>query len=155
MFTELDKLVTEETPIKLVITRGAGNSLKVCVMPTANAKNPALAQPLALSATAAELDEGFIDVLSTYVTNRSTLADQVAATAAILGEAAKAQLSKAVKSLKSSAKPAEAATGDSDDDDESRTDDHGDNDSAPAPVKAPAAAAQAKPSDDLLSLLED
>lgn len=155
MFIELDKLVTDENPIKLVITRGAGNILKVCVMPTANAKNPALAQPLALSATAVELDAGFIDVLSTYVTNRSSLADQVAATAAILGEAAKAQSSKAVKSLKSSAKPAAAATGEGDEDDDSKSDDDEGNDSAPASVKAPAAAAPAQPNDDLLSLLED
>lgn len=151
MFIELDKLVTDDTPIKLSITRGAGNILKVCVMPTANAKNAALAQPLALSATAADLDAGFVEVLSIYIGNRNSLADQVAATAAILGEAAKAQSGKAVKALKSGSKPASNSEDDNVDD---SSDDQGTGTSASAPVSVSSKPAPTA-DDDLLSLLEE
>jgi PRTRC genetic system protein E len=123
MFTQLDSIITEETSLTLKLTRGANGTLKVVVMPTTSSKNPALAQPLAMAASPAELDAGFADLIGTYQANRLSLTAQVAATAAILGEATKKASDKAVKSLQSkdNTKPAANAT-----DDDEQTDDAND-----------------------------
>lgn len=124
MFLQLDSIITEETSLTLKLTRGANGTLKVVVMPTSSSKNPALAQPLAMAASAAELDAGFADLIGTYQANRLSLTAQVAATTAILGEATKMASDKAMKSLKSkeTTKPAANASGDDDETDESNDD---------------------------------
>lgn len=156
MFLQLDSIITEETSLTLKLTRGANGTLKVVVMPTSSSKNPALAQPLAMAATPAELDAGFADLIGTYQANRLSLTAQVAATTAILGEAAKMASDKAVKSLKSkdTTKPAANASGDDDETDEN-------NDDAPQETVDTSASTASKPAltssvsdqNDLLALL--
>lgn len=156
MFLQLDSIITEETSLTLKLTRGANGTLKVIVMPTSSSKNPALAQPLAMAATPAELDAGFADLIGTYQANRLSLTAQVAATTAILGEATKVASDKAMKSLKSkeTTKPAGNASGDNDETDES-------NDDAPLDTVDTSASTASKPAltpsvsdqNDLLALL--
>ncbi|WP_062644698.1 PRTRC system protein E, partial [Caballeronia arationis] len=88
-------------------------------------KDAAMLQPLALTATAPELEAGFVDALATYTGAHASLAEQVAATAAILEAAKTTQVSKATKTLaKGGSKPALPAPGrtsaesDSDEDDD-------------------------------------
>jgi PRTRC genetic system protein E len=156
MFMQLDSIITEETPLTLKLTRGANGTLKVVVMPTTSSKNPALAQPLAMAATPAELDAGFPDLIGTYQANRLSLTAQVAATAAILGEATKIAADKAVKSLKSkdTTKPAANATGENGENDETDDTDRGDTiDTSASTASAPAPAQGASDQNDLLALL--
>lgn len=152
MFTQLDSIITEETSLTLKLTRGANGTLKVVVMPTTSSKNPALAQPLAMAATPAELDAGFAELIGTYQTNRLSLTAQVAATAAILGEATKNASDKAVKSLQSkdTAKPAANAIDDDGETDDA-TNDTIDTSASKASGTAPTASGSAQ--SDLLALL--
>jgi PRTRC genetic system protein E len=156
MFMQLDSIITEETSLTLKLTRGANGTLKVVVMPTTSSKNPALAQPLAMAATPAELDAGFADLIGTYQANRLSLTAQVAATAAILGEATKKASDKAVKSLKSkdTTKPAASATGSDGEGDEGDDDADGDTINTSASTVSEAAPTQvASDQNDLLALL--
>jgi PRTRC genetic system protein E len=96
----------------------------IFVMPQGTAKDAAMLQPLALTASAAELDAGFADALAAYAGTHASLAEQVAATTAILEAAKTTQVSKATKTLaKGSSKPAlpapsrSSAENDGDDDD--------------------------------------
>ena len=156
MFLQLDSIITEETSLTLKLTRGANGTLKVVVMPTSSSKNPALAQPLAMAATPAELDAGFADLIGTYQANRLSLTAQVAATTAILGEATKMASDKAMKSLKSkdTAKPAANASGDYDETDESNDDAPQDTvDTSASTASKPALTPSVSDQNDLLALL--
>ena len=152
MFMQLDSIITEETSLTLKLTRGANGTHKVVVMPTTSSKNPALAQPLAMAATPAELDAGFADLIGTYQTNRLSLTAQVAATAAILGEATRKASDKAVKSLQSkdTTKPAANAIDDDDQTDDA-TDDAIDTSASKASGTVPATGGSDQ--SDLLALL--
>ena len=156
MFMQLDSIITEETSLTLKLTRGANGTLKVVVMPTTSSKNPTLAQPLAMAATPAELDAGFADLIGTYQANRLSLTAQVAATAAILGEATKKASDKAVKSLKSkdTTKPVANTTGSDGEGDEGDDDAVGDTIDTSAGTVSKAAPTQvASDQNDLLALL--
>jgi PRTRC genetic system protein E len=98
----------------------------VVVMPEGEAKDTALRQPLVMTATAAELDAGFAEHLATYTGAHASLAEQVAATTAILGEAQKAQVTKATKALsgkagRSTPAAAKASSDEDAEDDDSET----------------------------------
>lgn len=155
MFAQLDSIITEETSLTLKLSRGANGTLKVCIMPATSGKNPALAQPLALAATAEELDAGFADLITTYQANRLSLTAQVEATTAILGEATKASSAKAVKAIQSNAsKPAaKAEGGDHDEDDDTQSDDTLDTSASTASEPAPSTTKT--DNNDLLSALMD
>lgn len=158
MFTQLDSIITEETSLTLKLSRGANGTLKVCVMPTTSSKNPALAQPLAMAATPAELDAGFADLITTYQTNRLSLTAQVAATAAILGEATKKASDKAVKALKTTSTPKPAAQATGNDGESGEGDNHDDAvgdtlDTSANTASETAPAAGSSDQSDLLSLL--
>jgi PRTRC genetic system protein E len=156
MFMQLDSIITEETSLTLKLTRGTNGTLKVVVMPTTSNKNPALAQPLAMAATPAELDAGFADLIGTYQANRLSLTAQVAATAAILGEATKKASDKAVKSLKAkdTTKPDANATGGDGEPDDDNDDAVADTiDTSANTASAPAPAQGASDQNDLLALL--
>jgi PRTRC genetic system protein E len=134
--------------------QASGDQLAVFVVPH-GATDPALRQPLVLTATAAELDEGFANALLTYAGSHKSLEEQVAVTAAILDEAKKSQVGKAQKALQGGSKkalpaPASNASEESDDSDE-----HDDTQaSIAAPAVAPFASVPAEPKGtDLLSLL--
>jgi PRTRC genetic system protein E len=101
MFASIEKLVQSTGKLAITVFPGKDGLLKVCVVPLADSsKEAALAQPLILTGSAADLDAGFADAVSTYEASRNTLVAQVEATTAILEAAKKAQSNTAVNSLK-------------------------------------------------------
>lgn len=84
----------------ITITSNADNTLTVVVMPNGEG---ALAQPLALTGTASELDAEFVESASTYVGARKSLAEQMEATAAVLAAAKQESATKAAKAITKSA----------------------------------------------------
>src|ERR1700750_3093414 len=107
MFQQLEALVRSSG--KLVMTlQASGDQLAVFVVPQ-GATDPSLRQPLVLTATAAELDEGFANALLTYAGSHKSLEEQVAVTAAILDEAKKSQVGKAQKALQGGSRKAPPA----------------------------------------------
>jgi PRTRC genetic system protein E len=125
MFVALEALVRAAGKLSVLLLMD-GDQMRVIVVPQGEAKEAALRQPLILTAPPAELDEGFIDAVRGYASARQSLAEQVAATAAILESAEKSQSGKAQKALAkgskpalpapSSAKPESSSTEDNDDD---------------------------------------
>lgn len=92
--------------------------LTMIVAPIAKeGQEPALAQPIRLSGTVAELEQGFDQAIDKFVTSRAELMEQVDATLAILEEAKKVQANKATTALKKQAakplatEPRRGATG--------------------------------------------
>lgn len=139
MFQQLEALVRASGKLQLVIKMD-GDKMAVVVVPQGDLKEAALRQPLVLTGTAVELDEGFAVAIGSYSTVHASLSEQVATTTAILQEAEKTQVSKAQKSLakggKASTNP--AAAGESDDDDE-----QGESTEASTSTPIPAAAPEA------------
>ena len=110
MFVAIEPLLRNCTKLTLSLQM-KGDEMVVCVMPQGTAKDAAMLQPLALTAPAAELDAGFADALAAYTGAHASLAEQVAATTAILEAAKTTQVSKATKTLaKGSSKPASPAS---------------------------------------------
>ncbi|MFM0520719.1 PRTRC system protein E [Caballeronia jiangsuensis] len=126
MFAAIEPLLRHCTKLTLSLQM-KGDEMVVCVMPQGTAKDAAMLQPLALTATAAELEAGFIDALVAYTGAHASLAEQVAATTAILEAAKTTQVSKATKTLaKGGSKPALPAPGRSSTDADNDDDDAGD-----------------------------
>ncbi|WP_313761215.1 PRTRC system protein E [Caballeronia sp. GaOx3] len=112
MFVAIEPLLRHCTKLTLSLQM-KGDEMVVCVMPQGTAKDAAMLQPLALTAMAAELDAGFVDALAAYTGAHASLAEQVAATTAILEAAKTTQVSKATKTLaKGGSKPALPAPAD-------------------------------------------
>ena len=108
MFVAIEPLLRHCTKLTLSLQM-KGEEMVVCVMPQGTAKDAAMLQPLALTATAPELEAGFVDALAAYTGAHASLAEQVAATTAILEAAKTTQVSKATKTLaKGGSKPAPA-----------------------------------------------
>ncbi|XUW93274.1 PRTRC system protein E (plasmid) [Burkholderia sp. M6-3] len=153
MFVELEPLLKSCGTLKLSI-KAKGDAMVVFVMPEGEAKDAALRQPLVMTASAADLDAGFAEHLATYTGAHASLSEQVAATTAILGEAQKAQVTKATKALSTkggrSVPPAAKPSPDADDADEE--DDSAEAESAPETAAAPAPAASESSGTDLASL---
>lgn len=116
MFTELAALVRASEKVVVTLTM-QGDLMSVVVVPVIkNAADAALTTPLALSATPAELDEGFAQALAGVTAARQSLAEQAEATKSILEAAKSSQSSKATKALAKAAAPAHVS--DSSDDEE-------------------------------------
>ena len=137
MFQSLQRLLAGGT-LAFSLTGNTDGTLTVLVVPKGEG---ALAQPLALTATAAELDAQFAECVSSYVSSRKSLAEQMEATTAVLAAAKQQSSTKAVKAITKSAEAStvkdKAAPTNSDpngEDDESEA-------IAPAPDVAPAAPA--------------
>ncbi|TCK33404.1 PRTRC genetic system protein E [Paraburkholderia sp. BL8N3] len=153
MFQQLEALVRSSGKVVMTI-QASGDQLAVFVVPQ-GASDPALRQPLVLTATAAELDEGLANALLTYAGSHKSLEEQVAVTTAILDEAMKSQAGKAQKALQGSSKRALSApdsNGNADNDNEDDDDDaHA---SAPASMGSATAPAESEQKGtDLFSLL--
>ena len=147
MFAAIEPLLRHCTKLTLSLQM-KGDEIIVCVMPQGTAKDAAMLQPLALTAMAAELDAGFVDALAAYTGAHASLAEQVAATTAILEAAKTTQVSKATKTLaRGSSKPASPAPGRSSTDVDNDDDDASDSDEgqSTAPSASPAAEASAEP----------
>ncbi|MFM0386915.1 PRTRC system protein E [Paraburkholderia dipogonis] len=119
MFQAIEALV--RTTGKLVLSLSMdGDRMVVFLTPQADSKEAVLRQPLILTATAAELDEGFLAAVQSYSSAHKSLDEQVAATTAILQQAEKSQAGKAQTALSKKATPAlPAPTSDDDNDEES------------------------------------
>jgi PRTRC genetic system protein E len=134
MFSALEPLVRSVGKLSLSLSI-QGDDMRVIVVPEGETKEPALRQPLILTALPAELDTGFVDSLQGYSAARKSLADQVAATTAILGSAEKSQADKAQKVLAKGSKPALPAPS-SAKSESAESDDDGDADESEAPSEA-------------------
>ena len=130
MFQSLRNIVAKSS-ISLSLTGNEDDTITVVVVPKGDG---ALAQPLVLTATAAELDEKFAEVVSSYGAARKSLADQVEATNAVLDAAKKESASKAVKAVTkaSAAKTGKGSTPS----DPDPVDDDLDGEETPASLKA-------------------
>ncbi|AOY97742.1 hypothetical protein BKK79_38135 (plasmid) [Cupriavidus sp. USMAA2-4] len=151
MFQELAALVQASEKVVLTLAMH-GEQMSVFVAPVV--KNPAhaaLATPLALSATPAELDAGFAEAVATVGVAHRSLAEQAEATAAVLKAATSQQSSKATKALAKANAPATQAGAQSDSDPEG---DEGEGGAKVTAATAPALAPEPKPAGtDLASLL--
>jgi hypothetical protein len=125
-------------------------------MPQGDSKEAMLRQPLILTATPAELDEGFIAAVQSYSSAHSSLVEQVAATAAILQAAEQTHVKKAQSTLakggKGSVKPEHGASGSEEVDDEEDETSGASQDTTPASSQL-AAEAQKPAGTDLFALL--
>ncbi len=114
MFEELFALACSATLTMTVSADEKSGRLTVNVIPKPrqDAGEPALAQPLSLTATPQEFDLGFIDALRGYREVRSSLAQQAEATKEVIEAATAASVKKAsdatASAAKATAKPASA-----------------------------------------------
>ena len=157
MFVSLEPLLRSCTKLTLSLQM-KGDDVVVFVKPEGSAKDAAMLQPLVLTASAAELDAGFADALAAYTGVRASLADQVAATTAILEAAQTTQVSKATKAL-SGKKVTPAAAVKSSSDNESDEDDaddkaEGEQSTATTAATSTVAPAAEKSGTDLTSLFD-
>jgi PRTRC genetic system protein E len=157
MFQQLEELVRASGKLQLTLKMD-NDRMAVVVVPQGEGKEAALRQPLVLTATAAELDEGFAAAVLAYSSVHTSLAEQVAATTAILQEAEKNLASKAQKSLARGGKSTPATSGPANG--ESADEDEDDNDHDDKSTSGSAAPASTAPADagnstgtDLFSLL--
>ncbi|MFC0403170.1 PRTRC system protein E [Paraburkholderia rhizosphaerae] len=157
MFQQLEALVRASGKVQLTLKMD-NDRMVVIVVPQGEGKEAALRQPLVLTATAAELDEGFAAAVLAYSSVHTSLAEQVAATTAILQEAEKNSASKAQKSLAKGSKsiPAKSGPANGENADEGE-DDNDDDDRSTSASAAPTSTAPAEAGQssgtDLLSLL--
>ncbi|MGF6768537.1 PRTRC genetic system protein E [Paraburkholderia sp. GAS199] len=152
MFQQLEPLVRATGKVTLTL-KVVGDQMAVVVMPGNDSKEAALAQPLILTATPTELDEGFIDSLGRFEGARRSLAEQVSVTTEILQAAEKSQVGKAQKALTKGSKPAPASANGSDDNEEEAMEDGSASSEPAADASASVPAAGSAGQTDLLSLL--
>lgn len=147
MFTDLKPLLNSCTSVTIVLASGGDDQVNVTIIPKAkDGQNASLSTPLALIATLEELDAEFAQVVLGYSAKRTSLAEQLEATATIL-DAAKQEAAKSAVAGKGKKphKPASASSDDFDEDEENGGDEKPESSSAAPEKLAPAAA----PVDDL------
>ncbi|MDO9054384.1 MAG: PRTRC system protein E [Gallionella sp.] len=150
MFTELQILLATLASLTVSLAANTDGTITVTVIPKGGKEGNTLDTPLTLTGTAAELDEGFAGILTSYANKRQNLFEQLAATEAILEAAQKEAADKAKKSIakpanKTAAPVADEAVG-SDDEDDDEGDASSTAPSSPVSTEActPAAAPDAK-----------
>ncbi len=106
-FEKLNNLALQCPLVIAVTTDPASGKMTLVITPKADKDAPeaALRQPLTLTATPAEFDAEFFDVLEKYSNARQSLQEQVDATTEVLNAAKSAQVGKAAKAT---AKPGKA-----------------------------------------------
>lgn len=136
MFQALQPLLSTVASLTISMVENADGTITLTVIPIGVKKGGNLDSQMSVTATAAELDEGFAAHLAGYTSKRQSLADQMAATEAILEAQQQAAAEKAKKSIapkpakKSSAPSAENS--EEDDDDQVGDDELGTSSAAPA-----------------------
>lgn len=104
MFKELAALA-QSTSIHVIITAAGSEELKVVVLPQSReGLNPALCQPLILTATPEELDEKFTSILTEYKAARKSLEETLEAAKLVMeaaGKSAQTATSKATQKASS------------------------------------------------------
>ena len=135
MFQLLQSLVAGSS-LSLSLTGNKDDTITVIVAPKGDGP---LAQPLVLTATAADLDAEFHSVVSSYVNARKGLAEQIEATTAVIEAAKKQSAAQAVSAItKKPSSPGKATTAatpessDLDDEDEDADADSSGSKAAPA-----------------------
>lgn len=102
MFKELFPMAAKG-PFSLLLSADESSGLMtVVVVPKTSDSGkdvPALAMPLKLTATAEELDAGFVQALASYATRRTSLDEQVAATNEVLDAARAASVKKGAEAV--------------------------------------------------------
>ena len=126
MFSSLAKLATN-APLALTIVCDAQGIMTVTVFPQSGGT---VSQPLSLTATPAELDEGFVEAISTYDATLETVAAQVAAVKSEVETAGKAAIAASKKS-NAAAPKAQARAIDDDEADGNSDDERTVSDTAP------------------------
>ncbi|WP_199545287.1 PRTRC system protein E [Paraburkholderia kururiensis] len=156
MFEQLEAFVRETGKVTLTL-KMAGDQMAVVMVPGSDSKEAAMRQPLVLTASPAELDEGFADALRTFQGAHRSLAEQVSATTEILQAAEKSQAGKVHKALSKGSKPAlpaPAPKADSNDEGDDDVADEGEGNGQPAAaVQVTTSTASDAGQTDLLSLL--
>jgi len=114
MFKELFPMAAKG-PFSLLLSADESSGLMtVVVVPKTSDSGrdvPALAMPLKLTATAEELEAGFVQALASYATRRTSLDEQVAATNEVLDAARAASVKKGAEAVtKAGAKAAPRAS---------------------------------------------
>lgn len=142
MFTALQNLLAGVTSLNLSLVANGDDTITVTVTPKGSKTGNTLDTPLSLTATAAELDEGFADVLLAYSSKRQNLVEQLAATEAILEAAQKEATEKAKKSLAKPAKKSSTETPEDENEDENHDDD---DDAGSSTTAQPASTPSTKP----------
>lgn len=102
IFQKLAELASESTKgIMLLVTTSTDGQLSVSVLPQGSfdGDKAALANPLQLVGTPAELDEGFASAIGEFTTVRKSLQEQLADSLAILEAAKKVSADKAKSAL--------------------------------------------------------
>jgi PRTRC genetic system protein E len=96
MFTAMKPLLDQCVFVSITLVAGSDGTLSVTVTPKAKeGQDVRLSQPLALTATFEELDEGFTQAVLDHAGIRKTVAEQLEATKTIL-EAVKQDAAKSV-----------------------------------------------------------
>lgn len=110
MFAELYEICKTAALLMSISADEATGIMTINVTPKPKKDNgePSLNRALTLTATPAELEEGFAGALTTYQTKRLSLAEQVESTAEVLDAAKAAQAAKAKKATTAASKPAGA-----------------------------------------------
>ena len=110
MFEELFALATGAT-LTMVLSadeKTGRMTINVIPKPKKDVDEPALTKALSLTATPAEFDTGFVDVLKDYREVRHSLAEQAEATQEVLQAAKAASAKKAGEAMNKAVKPAPA-----------------------------------------------
>jgi len=110
MFQALQPLLSTVASLTISMVENADGTITLTVIPIGVKKGGNLDSQMSVTATAAELDEGFAAHLAGYTSKRQSLADQLAATEAILEAQQQAATEKAKKSIAKPAKNASAST---------------------------------------------
>jgi len=154
MFVELSQMLKAKESLTINVVALDDGQLNLVVIPKTEAKsNPALQQPLQVTASPQELDRDLAGALASFVSARKSLVEQIAASTLIVNAAtAKVaeESAKTVNAARTKTAPAKAApklpsktgqqTSERDDGDDTDPDDEG------APNPAPAEAGSASDS---------
>lgn len=95
IFSDLQPLL-QSTDLTLKLS-ASGDNITVVVVPKVKDIGSALATPLSLTATAAELDAGFTNIVAQYAGSRSSLAEQLEASKLVMEAAGKTAVENASK----------------------------------------------------------
>lgn len=108
MFEELFALANDATLTLVVSADTKAGKMTVAVIPKPKDDHgePALRQPLSLTASPQEFDAGFVETLRSYREVRTSLAEQVAATREVLEAAKSASVKKASEATSQASKAA-------------------------------------------------
>jgi PRTRC genetic system protein E len=108
-FTALQPLLSSCASLNVMLVQNEDGTINVTVIPKSkkDGENQSpLQTPLSLVGNADELDQEFMGIITSYSSKRTSLAEQLEATEAIMDAAKKESAAKATKVVKKGASPA-------------------------------------------------